>query len=142
MVSTTPADEEKSPFVTPVDNRKLQNAWSEIFLTLSNEVQGALSPVAADAFKPDPTFLWSELKTTYGASTFQELAGRMETIWGLKIKDDDDPIKGLSILKATYAEVVATGKVAFDTMLFTIAMLRALPRRTTHLYKAYINKRI
>ena len=51
----------------------------------------------------------------------------METIWGLKIKDDDDPIKGLSTLKATYAEVVATGKVVFDTMLFTIAMLRALP---------------
>ena len=127
MVTASPAGEEKSPFVTPVDNRKLQNAWSEIFLTLSNEVQGALSPAAADAFKPEPTLLWCELKDTYGASTFQELACRMETIWGLKIKDDDDPIKSLSILKATYAEVVATGKVAFDTMLFTIAMLRALP---------------
>jgi hypothetical protein len=50
----------------------------------------------------------------------------MQTILGLKIKDDDDPIKNLSILKATYLEVVATGKVAFDTLLFTIAMLRDL----------------
>ena len=67
MVTASPAGEEKSPFVTPVDNRKLQNAWSEIFLTLSNEVQGALSPAAADAFKPEPTLLWCELKDPYGA---------------------------------------------------------------------------
>ena len=37
------------------------------------------------------------------------------------------PSKAYQSLKATYAEVVATGTVAFDTMLFTIAMLRALP---------------
>lgn len=41
----------------------------------------------------------------------------METSWGLKIKDDDDPIKGLSVSNATYAEVVATEKVALETML-------------------------
>ena len=93
MVTTSPTDEEKSLFVTPIDNRKLQNAWSRIFLTLSNEVQKTLSPATADASKTEPSLLWSELKETYDASTFQELACRMETIWGLEIKDDDDPIR-------------------------------------------------
>lgn len=48
-----------------------------------------------------------------------------ETIWGLKINDNDDSLKGLSVLQATYAEVVATKQVASDIMLCAIAMLGA-----------------
>ena len=37
-VVTSPDSEDKSPFVTPVEHRKFQNAWSEIFLKKFKEL--------------------------------------------------------------------------------------------------------
>ncbi|KAJ9095351.1 hypothetical protein QFC19_007595 [Naganishia cerealis] len=65
VISSDIIDKDKTVGTKAQDIRKVQNAWSEIYLTLTDDVQGALSPAAADAFNPDAMLLWNELKATY-----------------------------------------------------------------------------
>ena len=107
--------------------KKNQKAYALIYLSLSNTVQGELSPAASDAFNPNAYLLWKELQKNYGASTLQELSNRMEIIWGTRISEGADPIAALSKMRAAYTEVVTTGKTPFDDQLFSVAVLRSLP---------------
>ena len=42
--------------------KKNQKAYALIYLSLSNTVQGELSPAASDAFNPNAYLLWKELQ--------------------------------------------------------------------------------
>lgn len=109
-----------------VNSRKNEKAWSYIYLHLSDTVQNNLSPESADPMEPDACRLWVELRRVYGVSSLQELAVRMEVIWGTSIPENENPDRYFARMRSAYNDVIGN-KTPFADNLFAIAMLRSLP---------------
>lgn len=125
-----PPNEDPLPF-TPKpkvpSSKKRQRAWYIIYSSLSNDIISRLSLNAGDWNIADAYLLWNELKTSYGVSTMQEFARRLNIIFSTNIPENKDPMPYLSRINAAFTECAQAGHLALDDRLLAAAMLKALP---------------
>lgn len=107
--------------------RKRQKAWDIIYSSLSDNIISRLSLNAGDRNIADSHCLWKELKASYGVSTMQEFARRLNVIFSTAIPENKDPMPYLSQINAAFTECAQSGHLAMDDRLLAAAMLKALP---------------